>query len=337
MQLSQDDETNAVQVTPPSFNIVPGDWTMAPNCGPSDFVIPVSRPGFNIQPLNKTIRARVIQQALDPKRNHESLPFFLFQHLGITAAPLGLEAFFIGQAKIEVKWLRNEILGATGYVATMIRVETQNKIHIEQMVLAFVDGGYVITELTLPEATAIAEGEVISIRAAAKRAEFVILIAQYPIKVAIPIVIKIEPGSNLHVDSSILTLIVSSNTPFPSDPAFNVLRTPLTATDKQEQDIPSSCFHDRLAVLRLQPSPPQGLFVVRTGGVATPAWTLLPWEASEQPRIANVKATSATGKTIREGKSGVQVNLSVYGKTMLHSAAGQDATGILVESAVAAA
>ena len=48
----------------------------------------------------------------------------------------------------------------------------------------------------------------IFIRVAAKRAGFVILIVEYIIKVAISTAIKIEPGFNLHVDSSILTLII---------------------------------------------------------------------------------------------------------------------------------
>ena len=53
-----------------------------------------------------------------------------------------------------------------------------------------------------------------------------------------------------------------------------------------------------------------------------------------------MKATSATGKTIRVNrknvKPGAQVNTFVYGENMLHSAAGQDATSISVESTVAA-
>ena len=191
-----------------------------------------------------------------------------FQH---TAAPLGLKARFIGQTKVEVKLLCNQTLGATAYVATVMGVENQKETHKEQKVPTFVDGGYVTTELILSEAIAVVEGEVIFICVAAKRAGFVILIVEHIIKVAIPTAIKIEPGFNLHVDSSILILIISSNTPFPSDSAFNVLRIPLTVADEQEQNILSSCFHDHVAVLRFQPSAPEGLFVVRVRGVAMPA------------------------------------------------------------------
>lgn len=126
----------------------------ASNCGPSEFAIPVSRLGFNIQPSYKTIRARVIQQALDSNQNHESLPIFSFQNIGITAALMGLEALFIGQASVQLKCLRNETLGATLYVVTVMRVETQKEINTKQTVSIFVDGGYVITKLPLPDDTA---------------------------------------------------------------------------------------------------------------------------------------------------------------------------------------
>ena len=245
-----------------------------------------------------------------------------------------MEAHFVGQAKVEVKWLRNETIGAIAYVVIVMRVETQKEIHTKQTVPALVNGDNVMTELTLPEATATAEGEVISMRVAAKRARFVNRIAEYTIKVAIPTVIKIELGSNLHVDLGLLTLIISSNKLFPSDPAFNVLRIPLTATDEQEQDILSSCFHNRLTMLRLQPSPPKGLFVVRARRIITQAYTLRLWEASEQSRIANLKAIWVTGKTIHvnweNGLLGVQVNS--FREILLHSAAGQDASSIVVES-----
>lgn len=171
IQISQDDKANAVLVTLPS-DIAPGDWSVAlvddnvtdlnasttpiisspfasPNCGPSEFVIPVARLPFNIQPSYKTIRARVIQKALDLKTNHDSLPVFSYRSLGVTPAPRGLVARFTNPAKVGVKWLRSEGLDATAYIVTVVRTETQKEVRTEQTVTAF-DEGFVTTEVTPP-------------------------------------------------------------------------------------------------------------------------------------------------------------------------------------------
>ena len=273
-------------VTLPSSDMAPGTFTVSlpdaavtdPNeavcslfsscfatrdCWPSQMTIPVSRLDLKIQPSYKTIHESVVQKALDPKRNHESLAVFSFQQLEITAAPYKLKTRFIDLAEVRVQWMPNEALGAIAYAVTMMEVEAQGEIFTEQTVPAIGEDGFMATTLTLPEATGKAACELISIRVAAKRAGFVNRISEYTIKVAIPRVLKIELSSNLHVDSGVLTLVVSSNTPFTLETTFKVLRTTLAAANGQEQEIVSTCFHDRHAVLRLQPSPPIMLLLTK--------------------------------------------------------------------------